>query len=99
MLTLFPEIFPGPLGVSLSGQALSRGLWRLETLDIRAFAVCSDVRVGRRSGGDDADQLPVDLTEPASTSPEKLLARFTSGHTADRMRVVFCTYQSIATRR
>jgi tRNA (guanine37-N1)-methyltransferase len=38
VLTLFPEIFPGPLGVSLSGQALSRGLWRLETLDIRAFA-------------------------------------------------------------
>ncbi len=38
VLTLFPEIFPGPLGASLSGQALSRGLWRLETLDIRAFA-------------------------------------------------------------
>lgn len=38
VLTLFPEIFPGPLGVSLSGQALTRRLWRLETLDIRAFA-------------------------------------------------------------
>ena len=64
-------------------------------IDISAFAVCSDVRVGRR-GGDDADQLPVDLTEPASTSPEKLLARFTAAErAAGRMRVVFCTYQSI----
>jgi len=38
VLTLFPELFPGPLGASLSGQALVRGLWRLETLDIRAYA-------------------------------------------------------------
>ncbi len=38
VLSLFPEVFPGPLGISLSGQALSRGLWRIETLDIRAFA-------------------------------------------------------------
>ena len=38
VLSLFPEIFPGPLGVSLSGQALARGIWRMETLDIRNFA-------------------------------------------------------------
>lgn len=38
VLTLFPQVFPGPLGVSLSGQALATGLWRIETLDIRAFA-------------------------------------------------------------
>lgn len=38
VLTLFPQIFPGPLAVSLSGQALARGLWRMESLDIRAFA-------------------------------------------------------------
>lgn len=37
-LTLFPEMFPGPLGQSLAGQALERGLWTLETVDIRAFA-------------------------------------------------------------
>lgn len=36
--TLFPEMFPGPLGHSLAGQALADGLWRLETLDIRDFA-------------------------------------------------------------
>jgi tRNA (guanine37-N1)-methyltransferase len=38
VLTLFPEMFPGPLGVSLAGRALSSGLWALETRDIRACA-------------------------------------------------------------
>ncbi len=38
VLTLFPAMFPGPLGLSLAGKALENGLWSLETLDIRAFA-------------------------------------------------------------
>lgn len=38
VLTLFPEMFPGPLGMSLAGKALNDGLWRLETLDIRSVA-------------------------------------------------------------
>jgi tRNA (guanine37-N1)-methyltransferase len=38
VLTLFPEMFPGPLGYSLAGNARDRGLWRLETVDIRRFA-------------------------------------------------------------
>ena len=38
VLTLFPEMFPGPLGVSLAGKALHSGAWSLETLDIRGFA-------------------------------------------------------------
>jgi tRNA (guanine37-N1)-methyltransferase len=38
VLTIFPEIFPGPLAVSLAGQGLAAGVWRLETVDIRAFA-------------------------------------------------------------
>ena len=38
VLTLFPEMFPGPMGASLAGQALENGLWSLETVDIRAFA-------------------------------------------------------------
>ncbi len=36
--TLFPDMFPGPLGHSLAGRALADGLWRFETLDIRDFA-------------------------------------------------------------
>ena len=38
VLTLFPEMFPGPLGQSLAGQALEQGRWALETVDIRGFA-------------------------------------------------------------
>jgi len=39
VLTMFPEAFPGPLGVSLIGSGwLERGLWRLETVDIRGFS-------------------------------------------------------------
>jgi len=38
VLTLFPEMFPGPLGHSLAGSALAADLWRLETVDIRGFA-------------------------------------------------------------
>lgn len=38
VLTLFPEMFPGPLAYSLAGRALEDGLWALETVDIRAFA-------------------------------------------------------------
>jgi len=38
VLTLFPEMFPGPLGLSLAGKARESGAWTLETLDIRGFA-------------------------------------------------------------
>ncbi len=38
VLTLFPEMFPGPLGLSLAGKALERGIWALDVLDIRDFA-------------------------------------------------------------
>ena len=39
ILTMFPEAFPGPLGVSLIGTAWrEQDLWRLETVDIRAFS-------------------------------------------------------------
>ena len=38
VLTLFPDMFPGPLGVSLAGKALASGIWALEARDIRATA-------------------------------------------------------------
>jgi len=38
VLTLYPEMFPGPLGVSLAGRALGEGTWSLETVQIRDFA-------------------------------------------------------------
>ncbi|MEN2712441.1 tRNA (guanosine(37)-N1)-methyltransferase TrmD [Sphingomonas sp. NPDC092331] len=38
VLTLYPEMFPGPLGISLAGRGLREGLWSMETVQIRDFA-------------------------------------------------------------
>jgi tRNA (guanine37-N1)-methyltransferase len=38
VLTIFPEMFPGPLGISLAGKALASGAWALDVVDIRQFA-------------------------------------------------------------
>jgi tRNA (guanine37-N1)-methyltransferase len=38
ILTLYPEMFPGPLGVSLAGRALAGGTWSLDAVQIRDFA-------------------------------------------------------------
>lgn len=48
ILTLFPEMFPGPLGASLAGQGLKDGLWSLETVNLR------DHGVDKRATVDDA---------------------------------------------
>jgi tRNA (guanine37-N1)-methyltransferase len=39
VVTLFPELFPGPLGASLAGDALQRGVWSLNTVALRDFGV------------------------------------------------------------
>ena len=39
ILTLYPEMFPGPLGISLAGRALFEGKWALDTVQIRDFAI------------------------------------------------------------
>jgi len=39
VLTLYPEMFPGPLGISLAGRALEEGKWALDTVQIRDFAI------------------------------------------------------------
>src|SRR5438552_14650168 len=39
VLTIFPDMFPGPLGMSLAGRALAAGVWALEAVDIRAHAL------------------------------------------------------------
>ena len=48
VLTLFPEMFPGPLGLSLAGTALREGVWALEARDIREHGL------GRHRAVDDA---------------------------------------------
>ncbi|QNA84028.1 tRNA (guanosine(37)-N1)-methyltransferase TrmD [Sphingomonas sp. So64.6b] len=39
VLTLYPEMFPGPLGISLAGRALNEGKWSLDAVNIRDFAI------------------------------------------------------------
>lgn len=39
VVTLFPELFPGPLAASLTGQALTKGLWHLNTINLREFGL------------------------------------------------------------
>ncbi len=69
-------------------QLLSQSLreWMANSgVEIRPFAVCSDVRVGRRVGSDDADMSIIDLTEPATTNAATLVARMgTSEAASDR---------------
>jgi tRNA (guanine37-N1)-methyltransferase len=47
VLTLYPEMFPGPLGTALAGEALARGIWRLEACNVR------EQGIGRHRAVDD----------------------------------------------
>src|ERR1700741_332541 len=38
VITIFPEMFPGPLGLSLAGKAKQKGIWSLDSIDLRDFA-------------------------------------------------------------
>ena len=79
VLTLFPEMFPGPLGVSLAGKALAAGLWALEAQDIRARAKDSHRSVDDTPAGGGpgmvlrADVL-ADAIDAADISPRTGLA-------------------------
>ncbi len=83
--------------IQLMSQSLREWTANAE-VDLRPFAVCSDVRVGRRQlQADEGDMATVDLAEPATTNAPTLLKRMSIGRhaAAPRMTVVFSTYQSI----
>ncbi|MBY0224221.1 MAG: tRNA (guanosine(37)-N1)-methyltransferase TrmD [Hyphomicrobium sp.] len=66
VLTLFPDMFPGPLGVSLVGQALAAGLWSLTTLQIRDFGLGKHRQVDDTPAGGGAGMvLRADVLGPA----------------------------------
>lgn len=66
VLTLFPDMFPGPLGVSLVGQALAAGLWSLDTLQIRDFGLGRHRQVDDTPAGGGAGMvLRADVLGPA----------------------------------
>src|SRR5580698_3114448 len=76
VLTLFPEMFPGPLGVSLAGKALAAGVWQLEARDIRDSATDRHRSVDDTpAGGGPGMVLRADVLaaaiDAANASPER----------------------------
>jgi len=66
VLTLYPEMFPGPLGVSLAGRALEEQRWSLDTVQIRDFATDKHSNVdGTPAGGGAGMVLKVDVLAAA----------------------------------
>ncbi|MCC6775044.1 MAG: tRNA (guanosine(37)-N1)-methyltransferase TrmD [Hyphomicrobiales bacterium] len=66
VLTIFPEMFPGPLGMSLAGRALAAGIWALETVDIRDHATDRHRSVDDTpAGGGPGMVMRVDVLAPA----------------------------------
>lgn len=57
MLTLFPDMFPGPLGLSLAGQALDAGIWQLTTTQIRDFGIGRHAQVDDSPAGGGAGMV------------------------------------------
>ncbi|WP_208440208.1 tRNA (guanosine(37)-N1)-methyltransferase TrmD [Bartonella raoultii] len=80
ILTLYPEMFPGFLGYSLAGQALERGIWSLETVQIRDFALDKHHSVDDTPAGGGAgmvmraDVLAGALDSCPSDSPRLLMS-------------------------
>ncbi|MBI1204571.1 MAG: tRNA (guanosine(37)-N1)-methyltransferase TrmD [Rhodopseudomonas sp.] len=81
VLTLFPDMLPGPLGRSLAGRALASGLWSLDTLDIRDFAEDKHGTVdGTPAGGGPGMVMKPDVVAraldsiPADTRPRLMMS-------------------------
>jgi tRNA (guanine37-N1)-methyltransferase len=76
VLTLYPEMFPGPLGVSLAGRALAEGKWSLTTVHIRDFATDKHRTVDDTPAGGGAgmvlkaDVLAAAIDHARALSPE-----------------------------
>jgi tRNA (guanine37-N1)-methyltransferase len=81
VLTLYPEMFPGALGLSLAGRALENGLWALETVQIRDFATDRHRTVDDTPAGGGAGMVmradvlarAIDTTAPANDPRPRLL--------------------------
>ena len=80
ILTLFPEMFPGSLGISLAGKALNDGLWSLDARDIRASATDKHRTVDDHPAGGGAgmvlkpDVLAAAIDAAPHTGPRLLMS-------------------------
>jgi len=80
IVTLFPEAFPGTLGLSLTGRALAEGRWALQTIDLRHFGIGKHRNVDDTPAGGGAGMvLRADVVGPA-------LDEAAAGTPADRAR-------------
>ncbi|OYX43032.1 MAG: tRNA (guanosine(37)-N1)-methyltransferase TrmD [Rhodobacterales bacterium 32-67-9] len=76
IVTLFPDAFPGTLGLSLTGKALQEGLWALETIDFRPFGIGKHRNVDDNPAGGGAgmvlraDVVAAALDEAAIGTPK-----------------------------
>lgn len=81
VFTLYPDMFPGPLGQSLSGRALENEIWSLETVQIRDFAADKHRSVDDTPAGGGAGMVlrpdilakAIDHASPASDRRPRLL--------------------------
>ncbi|MXN64832.1 tRNA (guanosine(37)-N1)-methyltransferase TrmD [Stappia sp. GBMRC 2046] len=81
VLTLYPDMFPGPLGHSLSGRALEKEIWSLETVQIRDFAADKHRSVDDTPAGGGAGMVlrpdilakAIDHASPVSDNRPRLL--------------------------
>ena len=91
VLTLYPEMFPGPLGMSLAGRALSEGTWSLDAVNIRDFAIDKHRTVDDTPAGGGAgmvlraDVLAAAIDSVADDRP--VLAMTPRGKPLDQARV------------
>jgi tRNA (guanine37-N1)-methyltransferase len=73
VVTLLPEVFPGPLGASLAGQALQRQLWSLETIGLRDFGIGRHANVDDTPAGGGAGMvLRADVVDAALEKAQSL---------------------------
>ena len=91
VLTIFPEMFPGPLGCSLAGKALADGIWKLNTVDIRDFASGKHRSVDDSpfGGGPGMVMRPdvIDAAIAGTPAPGPLLYLSPRGHRLEQSRV------------
>ncbi|WP_093332726.1 tRNA (guanosine(37)-N1)-methyltransferase TrmD [Sphingomonas rubra] len=94
VLTLYPEMFPGPLGMSLAGRALNEGRWRCDPLQIRDFATDRHRSVDDTPAGGGAgmvlraDVVAAAIDHAAATAPDlPLIAMTPRGRPLSQARV------------
>ena len=81
IITLFPELFPGPLGASIFGRALKEGLWSLKTINLRDFGQGKHKAVDDTPAGGGAGMVlradvlakAIDFTAPKNDNRKKIL--------------------------